>query len=74
MSANVSLINTGTGYQTVAFGDTLYLSKIKEDQACADEFSCSEPSLSGRSNLVIRALNLLRDKTGTNQFFQVTSF
>jgi len=58
-------------FQTVAFGDTL-LFKALPASATQDEFASSFTSLvTDKSNLVLRALDLFRRKTGKTQHFQV---
>ncbi|KAG5185895.1 4-diphosphocytidyl-2c-methyl-d-erythritol kinase [Tribonema minus] len=58
-------------FQTVGFGDNLYFAKLPED-ARADAFTCTAPNVpSDKSNLVMKALDLFRAKTGTHQFFRV---
>eukprot|EP00624_Nannochloropsis_granulata_P006756 evm.model.NODE_51261_length_21574_cov_29.278948.3 len=58
-------------FQTVAFGDTL-LFKALPVSATQDEFASSFTSLvTDKSNLVLRALDLFRRKTGKTQHFQV---
>jgi len=58
-------------FQTVAFGDTLLL-KVLPATAVQDEFSSSYTSLvTDQSNLVLRALDLFREKTGKTQRFEV---
>jgi 4-diphosphocytidyl-2-C-methyl-D-erythritol kinase len=56
-------------FQAVGFGDTLELTPIKGD---TDEFTCNMPGVPvDSSNLVLRALQLMRQKTGcTDQFFR----
>lgn len=54
-------------YQAVSLCDTLEVSLATEDQ-----FTCSDPSLSlGKTNLITRALQLFRRKTGSTQFFSI---
>lgn len=49
----------------------MYFSKLPEG-ASSDEMSCSDESLAvDGSNLVIKALNLMRSKTGQQQYFKV---
>eukprot|EP00927_Polykrikos_kofoidii_P077710 TRINITY_DN74627_c0_g1_i1.p1 TRINITY_DN74627_c0_g1~~TRINITY_DN74627_c0_g1_i1.p1 ORF type:complete len:530 (-),score=76.10 TRINITY_DN74627_c0_g1_i1:119-1483(-) len=56
-------------FHTVALGDTLDL-KLLPMSAEADEFSCNMPGVPlDDSNLVIRALNLFRKKSGVKRFF-----
>jgi hypothetical protein len=58
-------------FQAVGFGDTLELTPI-QGGAEKDEFTCNMPGVPvDSSNLVLRALQLMRQKTGcTDQFFQ----
>lgn len=55
-------------FQAVGFGDTLELSSI---QGQNDEFSCNMEGVpKDSSNLVLRALQLMREKTGIQQYFK----
>ena len=57
-------------FQAIGFGDTLELTKLPAD-AVADEFTCNMPGVPvDSSNLVLRALQLMREKTGVEQYFQ----
>jgi 4-diphosphocytidyl-2-C-methyl-D-erythritol kinase len=58
-------------FQAVGFGDTLELTPIQEGGE-KDEFTCNMPGVPvDSSNLVLRALQLMRQKTGcTDQFFR----
>lgn len=62
-------------FQTISFGDMLYLSlKLDEDSsdadADADTFECNMEGVpTDKSNLVIRALDLVRSKTGNEDKF-----
>mmetsp|Transcript_20732 Transcript_20732/g.30678 ORF Transcript_20732/g.30678 Transcript_20732/m.30678 type:complete len:350 (-) Transcript_20732:75-1124(-) len=58
-------------FQTVAFGDQLYFSRLKDGED-RDIFTCnnSEVPLDSK-NLVVRAINLYRSKTGFDEFFRV---
>jgi 4-diphosphocytidyl-2-C-methyl-D-erythritol kinase len=53
-------------FQAVSFGDTLELSLLSDDQdATQDTFDCNMPGVPlDSSNLVLRALQLFREKTG----------
>lgn len=56
-------------FQAIGFGDTLELTKI--DDADADEFTCNMPGVpTDSTNLVLRALQLMREKTGASQYFR----
>lgn len=56
-------------FQTVGFGDMLHLKKLDES-AKADSFECNMEGVpTDKSNLVIRALDLVRRKTGNNDIF-----
>ena len=56
-------------FQAIGFGDTLELSII--NGASSDEFSCNMPGVPvDSSNLVLRALELMREKTGVNAYFR----
>lgn len=53
-------------FQTVAFGDMLHLKLLEgDDDVEDDEFLCNMPGVPlDRTNLVLRALDLVREKTG----------
>jgi 4-diphosphocytidyl-2-C-methyl-D-erythritol kinase len=56
-------------FQSIGFGDTLELSAL-EESADQDVFSCNMAGVPvDSSNLVLRALELMRKQTGTQQFF-----
>ncbi|RYG66988.1 hypothetical protein EON64_08480, partial [archaeon] len=59
-------------FQTISLYDTLHFSSLPPG-AQADEMTCSDASLKiDSSNLVIRALELMRQRTGrTDLFFRV---
>lgn len=59
-------------FQAVGFGDTLHLEIIDQtDEAQEDEFTCNMPGVPvDQSNLVLRALTLMREKTGMPTFFK----
>ena len=59
-------------FQAISFSDYMYFSKLPSG-ANKDEMICSDTSLAvDDSNLVIKALNLMRTKTGmTQQYFKV---
>jgi 4-diphosphocytidyl-2-C-methyl-D-erythritol kinase len=49
----------------------MYFSRLPENSIC-DEMTCSDSSLAvDNSNLVIKALSLMRNKTGKQQYFKV---
>lgn len=55
-------------FQAVGFGDTLELSSIQTEN---DEFACNMEGVPmDSSNLVLRALQLMREKTGIQQYFK----
>lgn len=55
-------------FQAIGFGDTLDLTPIESN---ADEFTCNMPGVPvDQSNLVLRALQLMREKTGVKQYFR----
>jgi len=58
-------------FQTVKFGDTLELSLLDSSASpTVDEFTCNMEGVpTDDSNLVIRALNLMREKTGKTDCF-----
>lgn len=57
-------------FQAVGFGDTLELTPLPA-KAKADEFLCNMPGVPvDSSNLVLRALELMRTKTGKQQYFK----
>lgn len=58
-------------FQTISLSDTLYFSKLPPSST-TDELICSDKSLTVDSNnLVIKALDLMREKTSVNQYFKV---
>lgn len=57
-------------FQAIGFGDTLELSVLGHD-AVEDEFTCNMPGVpTDSSNLVLRALQLMREKTQVITFFK----
>ena len=55
-------------FQAIGFGDKLELTKV--DGVSADEFDCNMQGVPKDStNLVLRALELMREKTGVEQYF-----
>lgn len=57
-------------FQAIGFGDTLELSLLSDDDATCDVFDCNMPGVPvDGSNLVLRALELMRSKTGISQYF-----
>jgi hypothetical protein len=60
-------------FQAIGFGDTLELTPLKssESDTVVDEFTCNMPGVPvDSSNLVLRALQLMREKTGVQQYFK----
>ena len=58
-------------FQAISFSDLMYFTKLSPT-ATSDEMICSDTTLAvDNSNLVIKALNLMRSKTGINQYFKV---
>lgn len=59
-------------FQTVAFGDMLYLKLLKDDDPQEDVFECNMKGVpTDKTNLVLRALDLVRRKTGNeDKFFE----
>lgn len=58
-------------FQAISFSDYMHFSRLPADATC-DEMTCSDTTLAvDSSNLVIKALNLMRQKTGVQQFFKV---
>lgn len=56
-------------FQAIGFGDTLELTPLHEAEK--DEFTCNMEGVpTDRSNLVLRALELMREKTGIRQYFR----
>jgi 4-diphosphocytidyl-2-C-methyl-D-erythritol kinase len=56
-------------FQAVGFGDTLELTKLP-DGADADTFICNMEGVpTDQTNLVLRALTLMRDRTGMDTYF-----
>ena len=61
-------------FQAVGFGDDLTLEVLPET-ATSDIFTCNMPGVpTDSSNLVIRALQLMRDKTGKQVYFKTDLF
>jgi 4-diphosphocytidyl-2-C-methyl-D-erythritol kinase len=57
-------------FQAIGFGDTLELSVLGDD-AVEDEFTCNMPGVPvDSSNLVLRALVLMREKTQVQTYFK----
>ena len=55
-------------FQAIGFGDTIELTPLKD--ADRDEFSCNMEGVpTDMTNLVLRALELMREKTGVSQYF-----
>eukprot|EP00607_Mallomonas_marina_P006072 CAMPEP_0182430066 /NCGR_PEP_ID=MMETSP1167-20130531/36488_1 /TAXON_ID=2988 /ORGANISM="Mallomonas Sp, Strain CCMP3275" /LENGTH=268 /DNA_ID=CAMNT_0024614677 /DNA_START=290 /DNA_END=1092 /DNA_ORIENTATION=- len=58
-------------FQSISLSDQMHFSKLPAS-ATKDEMSCSDTTLPvDDSNLVIKALHLMRSKTGIDQYFQV---
>jgi 4-diphosphocytidyl-2-C-methyl-D-erythritol kinase len=58
-------------FQAISLSDYMYFSKLGPD-ATADEVTCSDTSLAvDDSNLVVKAMSLMRRKTGIKQFFRI---
>jgi 4-diphosphocytidyl-2-C-methyl-D-erythritol kinase len=60
-------------FQAVGFGDSLELTILpaKQQQQQQDEFECNMPGVPvDQSNLVLRALTLMRAKTGVDMYFK----
>ncbi|CBJ27522.1 4-diphosphocytidyl-2-C-methyl-D-erythritol kinase, chloroplast precursor [Ectocarpus siliculosus] len=58
-------------FQTVGFGDKLFFRKLPES-AVADTFNCNMEGVpTDGSNLVLRALDLFRKRTSSQQFYEV---
>ncbi len=58
-------------FQAIGFGDTLELSPLDDAETDADEFTCNMPGVPVDStNLVLRALELMREKTGVDMYFK----
>lgn len=58
-------------FQAVSLADTMSFSRLPE-AATRDELVCTDSSLQvDQSNLVIKALNLMREKTGVRAHFRV---
>lgn len=58
-------------FHTVSFGDTMDMEVLPSD-ATRDELECNLPGVPvDDSNLVIRALNLFRDRSGMKNFFRI---
>ena len=58
-------------FQTISISDYLYMSKLPEGSK-KDEMTCSDTTLAVTDdNLVIKALNLMRQKTNIDAYFKV---
>mmetsp|Transcript_21945 Transcript_21945/g.52005 ORF Transcript_21945/g.52005 Transcript_21945/m.52005 type:complete len:212 (-) Transcript_21945:17-652(-) len=61
-------------FQAIGFGDSLELTPLEEtseDEEGSDEFTCNMPGVPVDStNLVLRALDLMREKTGVKMYFK----
>lgn len=59
-------------FQAIGFGDTLEMTPLIEEQEKGrDEFTCNMPGVPVDStNLVLRALELMREKTGVSMHFK----
>jgi 4-diphosphocytidyl-2-C-methyl-D-erythritol kinase len=58
-------------FQAISFSDYMHFSKLPAS-AVEDQMICSDTSLAvDKSNLVIKALDLMRAKTGVQQHFKV---
>lgn len=58
--------------QTVGFGDNLYFRRLPAT-AMKDGFDCNMDGVpTDGSNLVLRALDLFRTRTSTQDFFEVS--
>jgi hypothetical protein len=62
-------------FQAVGFGDTLEMTPVSETSTTtttADTFTCNMEGVpTDSSNLVLRAVQLMRDKTGVQRFFDL---
>lgn len=57
-------------FQTIGFGDMLYLKLDEDESAECDSFECNMEGVpTDKTNLVIRALDLVRSKTGNDDKF-----
>ena len=55
-------------FQAIGFGDTIELTPLKDAES--DEFTCNMEGVpTDMTNLVLRALELMREKTGVSQYF-----
>jgi len=62
----------GSLFQAISFGDCVKISK-KNDDDVEDDFECNMPGVpTDESNLVIRAANLFREKTGIRQKLRIS--
>lgn len=60
-------------FQAVGFGDTLKLEVLEDGEA--DEFTCNMEGVpTDQTNLVLRALTLMREKTGVDTYFKTDLF
>ncbi len=66
---SVVLDDLASLFQAVSLSDKLSFQPIEGDR---DEMTCSDTTLSiDQSNLVIKALDLMRRRTGVSRFFRV---
>lgn len=62
--------NLSSVFQTISLGDTLTVEL--QDLDGQDELTCSDPQLpTNRSNLILKATELFRQKSGINQGFKI---
>lgn len=59
-------------FQAISLSDNMYFTKLGESKGKVDELTCSDTTLEiDDGNLVIKALNLMREKTGIEAYFKV---
>ena len=59
-------------FQAISLSDNMYFTKLGESKGKVDELTCSDTTLEiDDGNLVIKALNLMREKTGIEAYFRV---
>jgi hypothetical protein len=62
-------------FQAVGFGDTLKLEILEGGTVQEDTFTCNMPGVPvDQTNLVLRALTLMRTKTGIERYFKADLF
>lgn len=59
-------------FQAISLSDNMHFTKLDESKGKVDKLTCSDTTLEiDDSNLVIKALNLMREKTGIDEYLKV---